>query len=155
MLYIRPRLLLVEIMIIEQAKNQRKDIAAILSAQNLPVEDLPEVLNNFLQAKENGKIIGVIGLEIYGTYGLLRSLVVIPEYRNKGIAVKLLEQLESLAALKGLTTLYLLTETAPEYFSRQLFQKITRDEVPDEVKQSSEFSHVCPVSAIVMKKLIS
>ena len=142
-------------MIIEQAKNQRDDIAAILSAQKLPVEDLPEVLDNFLLAKESDQLIGVLGLEIYGAYGLLRSLAVIPEYRNKGIASKLIERLESLAALTGLTELYLLTETAPEYFAAKSFQKITRDEVPDEVKQSSEFSHICPVSAIVMKKLLS
>ena len=142
-------------MIIEQARNQRKNILAILSAQKLPVEDLPNNLDNFLLAKESDKLIGVIGLEIYGAYGLLRSLAVIPEYRNKGIAGKLMERLESLAALKSLTTLYLLTQTAPEYFFRKSFQKITRDEVPDEMKESSEFSHVCPKSAIVMKKLLS
>ena len=142
-------------MIIKRAKNQRDDIEAILSAQNLPADDLPKVLDNFFVALDSENIIGVIGLEIYGAYGLLRSLAVIPGYRNKGIAGKLLERLESLAVLKGLTTFYLLTETAPDYFIRKSFQQITRDEVPDEVKSSSEFSHVCPLSAIVMKKLLN
>ena len=139
---------------IEEAKNRREQIAAILSAENLPVDDLPETLDNFLVATGTGKLIGVVGLEIYGGYGLLRSLAVLPGYRNKGIAGKLIERLESLAASKGLNELYLLTETAPEYFAGKAFQKITRDEVPQEVKQSSEFRHVCPVSAIVMKKSI-
>ena len=142
-------------MIIKRAKNQRDDIAAILSAQNLPADDLPKVLDNFFVAIDSENIIGVIGLEIYGAYGLLRSLAVIPGYQNKGIAGKLLERLESLAVLKGLTTFYLLTETAPDYFIRKSFQQITRDEVPDEVKSSSEFSHVCPLSAIVMNKLLN
>jgi amino-acid N-acetyltransferase len=142
-------------MVIEQANNQREDIAAILSAEKLPVNDLPETLDNFLAAAENGLLIGVVGLEIYGAYGLLRSLAILPEYRNKGIAGKLIERLESLALLRGVKELYLLTETAPEYFAGRAFQKITRDEVPGEVKQSSEFSHVCPVSAIVMKKNIT
>jgi amino-acid N-acetyltransferase len=141
-------------MIIEQANNQREDIAAILSAEKLPVDDLPETLDNFLVATETGKLIGVAGLEIYGAYGLLRSLAVLPGYRNKGIAGKLLARLESLAASRGLKELYLLTETAPGYFAAKAFQNITRNEVPEEVKQSSEFSHVCPVSAIVMKKSI-
>jgi amino-acid N-acetyltransferase len=155
LLYSRLRLLLIKIMIIEQAKNQRELIVATLSAEKLPVDDLPETLDNFLVATENGQLIGVGGLEIYGAYGLLRSLAVLPGHRNKGVAGKLIERLESLAALRGLKALYLLTETAPQYFAGKAFQKITRDEVPDEVKQSSEFSHVCPVSAIVMKKNIN
>jgi len=142
-------------MLIEQAKNQREDIVAILSAEKLPVDDLPEKLDTFLVARDNGQLVGVIGLEVYGTYGLLRSLAVLPGYRNKGIAGKLINRLESVAKLNDLKEIYLLTETAPEYFTGKAFQKITRDEVPDEVKQSSEFSHVCPVSAVVMKKSIS
>jgi amino-acid N-acetyltransferase len=142
-------------MLIEQAGNQRESIAAILSAEKLPVDDLPETLDNFLVATENGLLIGVGGLEIYGAYGLLRSLAILPGYRNRGAAGKIIKRLESLAALRGLKALYLLTETAPEYFAGKAFQKITRDEVPDEVKQSPEFSHVCPASAIVMKKNIN
>jgi len=119
------------------------------------VDDLPEHPDNFFVATDNGRLTGVIGLEIYGDYGLLRSLAVVSEYRNKGIAGKLMEQLESIAKSKGLKELYLLTETAPGYFERKGFQKVTRNEVPEELKTSSEFSHVCPASAIVMKKLIS
>jgi amino-acid N-acetyltransferase len=48
----------------------------------------------------------------------------------------------------------LLTETAPGYFETKGYQQITRADVPEEVQQSSEFSHVCPQSAIVMKKII-
>ena len=142
-------------MIIERATDRRGNIEAMLSAEKLPVADLPDILENFLVAIEKGQLIGVIGLEIYGSYGLLRSLAVLPEHRGKGVSGKLIERLESLAALRGLKELYLLTETAPEYFERHGFQKIIRNDVPDEVKQSSEFSHVCPVSAIVMKKTIN
>jgi amino-acid N-acetyltransferase len=142
-------------MLFEQAKNQREDIVAILFAEKLPVDDLPESLDNFLVAIENGKLIGVIGLEQYGAYGLLRSLAVLPEYRNKGIAGKLIEHLQSMAELSGLQALYLLTETAPDYFKNKGFTQISREQVPTEIQGSSEFRHVCPVSAIVMKKSIS
>jgi amino-acid N-acetyltransferase len=141
-------------MLVKKAKNQREDIVAILSAEKLPVDDLPEKLDTFLVATDNGQLVGVIGIEVYGAYGLLRSLAVLPDHRNKGIAGKLIDRLESVAKLNDLKEIYLLTETAPEYFAGKAFQKITRDEVPNEVKQSSEFSHVCPVSAIVMKKSI-
>jgi amino-acid N-acetyltransferase len=60
--------------------------------------------------------------------------------------------LEEQASSTGITTMYLLTETADKYFSKKGYSTITRGEVPDELKGSSEFSHVCPVSAVVMKK---
>lgn len=141
-------------MIIEQVNDQRENIIAILSAEKLPIDDLPEKLDNFLVAVEHETIIGVVGLEVYGNYGLLRSLAVPSEYRNRGIAGRLIDELKMLAGQQGIRDLFLLTETAPEYFIRQGFKKITRDEVPEEVKQSSEFSQVCPASAIVMKKSI-
>jgi amino-acid N-acetyltransferase len=141
-------------MLIEQVTNQRENIEAILLAEKLPVADLPAALDSFLVATENGQTIGVAGIELYGAYGLLRSLAVLPAYRSKGIAGKLIQQLEPQAKAAGLKALYLFTETAPEYFAAKGFEKITRDEVPEEIKQSSEFSHVCPVSAIAMKKSI-
>lgn len=137
---------------IEQAGLQRAAIIELLTAENLPTVDLPEVLENFLIAKENSVLIGVAGLEIYGNYGLLRSLAVSRNYRNKGIAGKLLQQIEIMAAEKSITEIYLLTETASGYFEQKEYQKIDRAAVPAEIMKSSEFSHVCPVSAIVMKK---
>jgi amino-acid N-acetyltransferase len=142
-------------MIIEKAKNNRDAIAALLSTEKLPVDDLPETLDNFLVASENDQLIGVIGLEIYGEFGLLRSLAVLPAHRNNGIAGKLILQLETLAKSSGLKELYLFTETSPEYFAGSGFERTTRDEVPGDLKKSSEFSYVCPVSAVVMKKLLS
>jgi amino-acid N-acetyltransferase len=140
---------------IEQAKNKRDAIAAILTAEKLPVADLPDILDNFLVAIDNEQLAGVIGLETHGVYGLLRSLAVLPGYRNMGIAGKLIARLESLAALLGLQEVYLLTETAAEYFAGKNFVIVIREQVPDDIKKSSEFSHMCPVSAIVMKKSIS
>ena len=48
--------------------------------------------------------------------------------------------------------MYMFTETAPQYFERKGYEKISRDSVPKSIHASSEFSSVCPVSAIVMKK---
>lgn len=135
-----------------EAENYRESIMTLLSAEKLPVADLPSTLENFLVASQDDEITGVVGLEIYGDYGLLRSLTVRNDLRGQGIADKLIIQIESLAISKGLKGIYLLTETAPDYFDRKGYSKITRADVPAEVQQSSEFSHVCPQSAIVMKK---
>ena len=140
---------------IKEATNHRQSIVSLLSTEKLPVDDLPAVLDDFIVATLNDEVIGVAGLEVYGDYGLLRSLAVSPALRGQGIANKLLQQIEALAGTKGLKAIYLLTETAPEYFDRKNYTKITRADIPAQVQQSSEFSYACPQSAIVMKKTLS
>lgn len=139
-------------MIIDQAQIYRDKIVELLAAEKLPVADLPETLDNFIVAIQDGNVVGVGGVEVYGNYGLLRSLAVHPDHRNAGVAGKLLARLDSVSKKNGLSALYLLTETAPAYFERKKYSKITREEVPAEVQRSTEFSQVCPLSAIVMKK---
>ena len=132
-------------------KDYREQIIQLLVAEKLPVDDLPETLENFHVIIQNNEPIGVAGLEIYGVNGLLRSVVVDKNFRGKGFADQLIKKIE---VHVGLKEIYLLTETAVAYFEKKGYQIITRVEVPEEVLQSSEFSHVCPESAIVMKKII-
>jgi amino-acid N-acetyltransferase len=134
------------------ASDHRDSVETILTENKLPVSDLPASLENFLVAVDESGVIGVIGLEPYGRYGLLRSLAVKLGHRNQGIASKLLNRLEEFAAFNNLTAIYLLTETADKYFDLKGYKRITRMEMPPEVQQSSEFSFVCPQSAVVMKK---
>lgn len=129
-------------------------IKELLSGEKLPVDDISSDLKNFFIATDNGFIVGSIGIEMYGQYGLLRSLTVKPEYRNMKIASELVNKLEDHARLSGLEAIFLLTETASTYFERKGYKIINRDEVPAPIQKSSEFSHVCPQSAIVMVKNI-
>jgi amino-acid N-acetyltransferase len=135
------------------ATEYREAIVSLLRTEKLPADDLPGALDDFRVVVKNKELAGIAGLEVYGSYGLLRSLAVQTEYRNQGIAGHLLDEVESLAVTKGLKALYLFTETAPDYFSRKNYTKISRADVPAEVQQSTEYSHVCPQSAIVMKKI--
>jgi amino-acid N-acetyltransferase len=132
----------------------RKEIIALLASENLPTVDLPENLEDFFVAIDSDEVVGVAGLEKYTQSGLLRSVAVKAKYRNQGIAKKLIKIIGELAVSHGLRELLLLTETAPDYFNRFGFTKIVRSEVPAEIQQSSEFSHVCPQSAFVMKKTL-
>jgi len=133
-------------------EQQRASIIALLQSEKLPAEDLPASLYNFLIATEDDKVIGAICLEQYDNYGLLRSMVVNKEYRNKNIATYLIQELESKAITLGIDCIYLFTETAPQYFEKKGYERISTDEVPIPIRASSEFSSVCPDSAIVMKK---
>jgi len=137
---------------IENAKPYRQAVIALLLAENLPAGDLPEELDSFLVILDGNVVTGSVGLEVYGDYGLLRSLAVSKSFRDKGVGDELLKQIEVTAIAKNLTGIYLLTETAPGYFKRKGYAQIDRSAIPMEVQESSEFSHVCPVSAIAMKK---
>ncbi len=139
-------------MITNQANYHRAAIIDLLNAEGLPTDDLPKKLENFTLSVEHDEISGVCGLEVHGDYGLLRSLAVSKVYRSKGIASSLVKQIEQLAKTKGLQAIYLLTETADKYFLNKGYQNVDREIVPAEIKRSTEFSNVCPVSAIVMKK---
>ena len=138
--------------ILEASFQQRDAITTLLQSQGLPTEDLPQALPDFYVAVEEEKVIGLIGMERYSRFGLLRSMVVHPDYRNRQIAEKLVQLLEEKAGTSGIQYMYLLTETAEKYFERKGYSTIGREEVPAEIKTSSEFSHVCPASATVMKK---
>lgn len=70
------------VQIIEAPQDARPEILDLLQSARLPTEDLPDTLSDFFMAVDRQKPVAVIGLERYGTLGLLRSLVVHAEYRN-------------------------------------------------------------------------
>lgn len=140
--------------IVEASLTNRDAIINLLQAEKLPVEDLHAELSNFFVATDNGKVIGAIGLETYERNGLLRSLIVKNEYRKMKVAAELINQLEKRGKELGLSKMYLLTERAEGYFLKKGYETIKRDEAPDVLKSSSEFTHTCPSSATLMKKAL-
>jgi len=125
-------------------------VCKLLLQENLPIVDLNPLLENFFIAVEDNKLTGVIGMDRYGTDGLLRSAIVQKEYRNKGIAAALVARLFDEAAKQGVSTLYLITDTAAAYFEKKGFNKITKAEVAPAVLESKEFNGLCPASSIIM-----
>src|ERR1700704_7039744 len=101
----------------------RQSIVSLLQSEKLPVEDLPADLDNFFIALEYDKVVGVAGLEKYNNYGLLRSLIVNKDYRNEKIGGKLVQQIEEKAKDLGVDCIYLLTEKAPDYFTKKGYEK--------------------------------
>ncbi|MCU0338573.1 MAG: arsenic resistance N-acetyltransferase ArsN2 [Spirosomaceae bacterium] len=131
-----------------------EEVKKLLSSVGLPTEDLNPALPNFLLAFVNGALAGTAGVEVTGEVGLLRSVAVSDSYRNYGIARRLVADLTKQVRLQGVKSLYLITTTADRYFEKQDFMTVKRDEVPVEVAQSTQFSGLCPSSAVVMKKEI-
>jgi N-acetylglutamate synthase-like GNAT family acetyltransferase len=64
------------------------------------------------------------------------------------------EKVVELARLRRSSELYLLTETAAQYFAARGFEIVSRDSAPDALKQSWEFKLGCPSSAKVLRRLL-
>ncbi len=134
-------------------KAKKSDTAAIkklLITQALPVKDIENFIDNFIVIIRNDKIIGSVGLEIYGEKALLRSLVVEPEFQRQRLGVQLIDEIIKKARLSRITDLYLLTETAEDFFIKLNFIKIDRESVDPRINQCAEFTECCPCSAICM-----
>lgn len=130
------------------------NVESLLSGSDLPLDGVKESLSNFVVAEDEGMVAGAIGFEQFGSIALLRSAVVAPEHRGRGIGQRLVTQLLARAEEAGIEDVYLLTTTAERYFPRFGFTLTTRSAVPDAVKASAEFQGACPDTAIVMKRRV-
>lgn len=132
-----------------------EQVTVLLKQCDLPTQDITrEKLAHFYAIADPSGLVGVIGLELHGDFGLLRSLAVDPDFRNQGIAKVLLSAIEQTAREQHLLSLFLLTTTAPLYFRQQGYDEISRHTVPEAIKSTSEFASICPASAIVMCKVL-
>lgn len=134
-------------------KSRKHDLTALarlLSECELPVEDLHQDRVEFLVARDGNQIIGCIGLERYGNHGLLRSFAVQPESRDSGVGTQLLEYYLKQCGATGIEQLHLLTTTAGDYFLKKGFKISRRDQAPESIRSTSEFSELCPSSSTYM-----
>jgi len=128
-------------------------VARLLDAAALPHGDLtPEYLAHFLVLRDGDRIAGVVGMEVRGDAGLLRSLAVDAEWRGGGLASRLVDALEHAARDAGIRTLYLLTMTAEGFFARRGYAPADRAAVPDAILATEEFRSICPSTAACMAK---
>ena len=134
-------------------EKERQDAITFLKQQQLPVSDIHDntLLYVFMDAE---KMIGSAGLEIFDDCALLRSVGLVQDARGKGYGKILHEQVEHFAKEKGINCLYLITTTAEKFFDRQGYCIIDRTMAPDAIKQTDQFTGLCPSSAMVMKKHI-
>lgn len=128
-------------------------VATLLAAHGLPTEDVtPPMLAHFFVADEGGEPRGVVGLQIAGDVALLRSLAVVHHARGQGLGAALVRQAEVHARAQGVGTLYLLTTDAAAFFDRQGYTAVARDQAPEAIRATAQFSGICCRSATLMRK---
>lgn len=128
-----------------------ESIERLVASCHLPLDGLRSCLAQTLVARDGDRVVGTVALELYKSGVLLRSVAVDQRHRGQGLGEALTEEAFVLARRAGATTAYLLTTTAADFFPRFGFERIERSEVPDDVRQSVEFTSACPSTAIVMR----
>lgn len=132
----------------------RADARDLLARSKLQTADIDASLSTFFGATAHDALVGVIGLERRGPFGLVRSMAVEEVIRHQGIARQLYERAELEARNEGLTCLYALTETAEAFFHAAGFERVSRADAPPEVAASTQFAALCPASAALLRRLL-
>jgi amino-acid N-acetyltransferase len=128
----------------------------LLGRSELTDRDVSEGWGHYFVVREDdGRVVGVAGLELHGEDGLLRSVAVDPDYRGQGLASSLVEAVLQRATRVGLRDLYLLTTTARDYFTRHGFADCPRETAPAGIRASWEFESGCPSTAAFMKRAVA
>ena len=128
----------------------------LLGRSELTEQDVAERWGHYFVVREDdGRVVGVAGLEIHGEDGLLRSVAVDPDYRGQGLAASLVEAAIERAKRVELRSVYLLTTTARDYFARRGFADCPREEAPVAIRESWEFRTGCPSTAAFMKRPVA
>ncbi len=132
-----------------------KDALDLLRRADLPDKDVAEKFGHyFVVHEDDGRVVGVAGLELHGEDALLRSVAVNDDYRRQGLGTSLVEAALERAARLALSSVFLLTTDAREYFARMGFAECPREEAPRAIRESWEFKTGCPSSAAFMKRSV-
>jgi amino-acid N-acetyltransferase len=131
----------------------KSTVVALLHSQGLPVSDITdEHLEHFFLIGSDASPTGLVGVEMYGTEALLRSLVVAETARTQGIGSALVQHAEEYASSHHVSAMYLLTTTAENFFKRRGYEGIDRSQAPPSIERTREFASLCPTSSAFMIK---
>ena len=123
-------------------------ILELLRAAALPTEGVEDQFPaQYTVAVAEGFVVGVAGLELHGSVGLLRSLAVRSLFRGAGVGARLVRECTEHALGLGLGHVYLLTTGAAGYFERLGFSPTDRAAAPEALARSREFASICPTTA--------
>lgn len=134
-------------------KNDFPAIRELLLTNNLPLISVERHIEEFIIAEQT-EIIGVMGALQEDSKGLIRSFAVTASLRKVGVGLALLQTMEQQLKRQEVKEIYLLTETARDYFKKAGFIEISREEMPVSLLRESGLDQACPCSSHCLKFLL-
>jgi arsenate reductase len=124
------------------------EVRRLLNECGLPEEGVEDQWPQaYVVVKDDHRVVASAGLEVYGREGLLRSVAVAPQFRERGWGAQLLQERMRAAARSGVTRVFLLTTTAADFFLHHGFVPADRGSPGPELRSSAEFARACPTTA--------
>jgi len=130
-------------------------VLALLRDTGLPADGAESWIDHFVVAERDGEVVGSAGLELYGDDALLRSVATAAAVRGTGVGAQLVEAALARARAMRVQTVYLLTTSAADWFTRFGFERVPRERVSAGVRGSVQFGIVTCSSAIAMRRAVS
>lgn len=124
-----------------------------LIAAKLPVEDLTDAGRRFFRFDLDGRTVGYGGFEPHDGYALLRSVVVLPEARGKGMGRAVAEGVMEQAAAERCSEAYLLTTTAEDFFEHLGFRETDRTHAPKQILATKQAASICSTATLLTRRL--
>lgn len=132
------------------SKEDINDAITLLKENDLCYTDIPKENLDIFKVLDNNMIVGYLGLEHYGSDAVLRAVVIKDNLRGLKLGRKMTLLGIDAARSRGIKSLYLLTITAKNFFSKFGFKVMVRKDVPEAVGKSEEFLNFCPDTATCM-----
>ena len=115
-------------------------IDALIMAEHLPAFKTGEFLETFWVLDSGDRLLGCVGLEVYGEAALLRSVVTGPELRGQGYGNVLVFRAMEEAERLGVKRVYLFTMDKAPFFARHGFEICTMDDFEPAARQCTQYS---------------
>ena len=107
---------------------------------------------SFFALRNEHGVRGVVALEVFGDDAILRSLAVNPENRGAGYGWMLADMAVGQARWRGVRRIYLLTETASDFFAAKFgFRVVDRSTLSKQISSSETFSRLTGASLVAMR----
>jgi N-acetylglutamate synthase-like GNAT family acetyltransferase len=123
------------------------ELRAALDAAALPSDDLAEPGRTFFRFDDEGETIGFGGLESCGEDVLLRSIVMLPAARGKGLGRRATSLLIEESRKAGARRAFLLTTDAKAFFEALGFRSVERVDAPASILATRQAASLCPSTA--------
>ncbi len=135
---------------------QRGDMAAVretLEGVGLEKElARDEHAPSFFVLRNEQGVVGAVALEVHGDDAILRSLAVNEEFRGAGYGWMLADMAISQARWRGVRRIYLLTESASDFFAAKFgFRVVDRSTLSKQVAASETFSRLVGAQLVAMR----
>jgi UDP-N-acetylmuramate: L-alanyl-gamma-D-glutamyl-meso-diaminopimelate ligase len=117
-------------------------VRALLSRTGLHYPDVDKHLGDLLTLRDPSRqVVGCVALELYDEAGLLRALATSPDRRGEGLGWMLADAALVRARSRGCQRVYLVTESASDFFAEKFgFNKVRKELMDATVIESSQFS---------------